>query len=226
MVTFKKAEVAKKAATGATGGVDGLKGNSLFQKKFGAKFLEHNDALGQKFKKMQTLGKKEMAADNLNSNLLMINGDPNETTGSPRNGAKSVRSPRMNNPKDIKYDEANTIKVNYEKNEFTGENETLQIQAEPEGEYQFKTQGSVAVKKLQQKQKLTDSHVDDQIELRKSQMAVGMDQQSAPDAFFTAQKIKMVFKRTQQDESLLDKFWAVVDIPLNFFRDFTVPMAE
>lgn len=54
MVTFKKAEVAKKTATGSNINTDGLKGNSLFQKKFASKFLESDDALGLKFKKMQT----------------------------------------------------------------------------------------------------------------------------------------------------------------------------
>lgn len=37
----------------------------------------------------------------------------------------------------------------------------------------------------------------------------------------------MVFKRTQQDdESIIDKIFSVIDIPLNFFRDYTVPMAD
>lgn len=34
------------------------------------------------------------------------------------------------------------------------------------------------------------------------------------------------FKRASDDESKLDKCWKVVEVPLNFLRDFSIPMAE
>jgi hypothetical protein len=44
---------------------------------------------------------------------------------------------------------------------------------------------------------------------------------------FAAQKLKIQFKRAgDNNESKLDKCWKIVEIPLNFLRDFSVPMAD
>ena len=51
------------------------------------------------------------------------------------------------------------------------------------------------------------------------------DDEAAPDALFVAQKIKMTFKRTEGD-SVIGKCWRIVEIPLNFLRDYSVPMAD
>jgi solute carrier family 24 (sodium/potassium/calcium exchanger), member 6 len=36
----------------------------------------------------------------------------------------------------------------------------------------------------------------------------------------------MTFKRTEDEESFLGKCWNLVEIPLNFLRDFTIPMGD
>jgi hypothetical protein len=49
--------------------------------------------------------------------------------------------------------------------------------------------------------------------------------EDAPDALYVAHKIKMTFKRTG-DDGVLGKCWKLVEVPLNFVRDYSVPMAE
>lgn len=39
-------------------------------------------------------------------------------------------------------------------------------------------------------------------------------------------KLKMVFRRAEDDSSLISKCWKIVEIPLEFVRNYTVPMAE
>lgn len=48
----------------------------------------------------------------------------------------------------------------------------------------------------------------------------------APNQEYAAQKLKIQFKRAQSDETKLDKCWKIVEVPFNFFRDFSIPMAE
>jgi len=71
-------------------------------------------------------------------------------------------------------------------------------------------------------------HIDQQVQLRRSTLLDGElkdDDEIAPDALFVAQKIKMTFKRTEGN-SVIGKCWKIVEVPLNFLRDYSVPMAD
>lgn len=76
---------------------------------------------------------------------------------------------------------------------------------------------------------LANDHIDTQIELRKTQdemQIVALDENATPqDDIYLANKIKNTFKRST-DEGLHNKCWKIVEVPLNFLRDYTVPMAE
>lgn len=42
---------------------------------------------------------------------------------------------------------------------------------------------------------------------------------------FAMQKIRMVFKRAEED-SLMSRCWKIVEIPFDFVRNYTVPMVD
>lgn len=46
------------------------------------------------------------------------------------------------------------------------------------------------------------------------------------DVVYTAARLLNQFKRAATQDSLMDKCWKVIEVPLNFLRDYTVPMAE
>lgn len=50
-------------------------------------------------------------------------------------------------------------------------------------------------------------------------------EEEAPDALFIAMKIKSTFKRTDGG-SVIGSLSKIVEVPLNFIRDITVPMAD
>ena len=51
------------------------------------------------------------------------------------------------------------------------------------------------------------------------------EEEEAPDALYVAMKIKSTFKRTESN-SVLSSCWRIVEIPLNFLRDYSTPMAD
>ena len=51
------------------------------------------------------------------------------------------------------------------------------------------------------------------------------EEEEAPDALYVAMKIKSTFKRTEGN-SVLSSCWRIVEIPLNFLRDYSTPMAD
>lgn len=57
------------------------------------------------------------------------------------------------------------------------------------------------------------------------QVSLDEDVVAPQDDIYLANKIKNTFKRST-DEGLGSKCWKIVEIPLNFLRDYTVPMAE
>lgn len=47
------------------------------------------------------------------------------------------------------------------------------------------------------------------------------------DPNFAAYKLMLQLKRNgEYSDSNLDKCWKVIEVPLNFLRDFTIPMAD
>lgn len=82
-------------------------------------------------------------------------------------------------------------------------------------EYRASKQGSVNVLAATAGTNLIDSHVFDQGKIFK-----------APEQNFAAQLLKMQFKRQQNSNSKLDLCWKIVEIPFNFVRDYSIPMAE
>lgn len=51
------------------------------------------------------------------------------------------------------------------------------------------------------------------------------EEEEAPDALFVAMKIKSTFKRTDGG-SVIGSLSKIVEVPLNFIRDYTTPMAD
>ena len=51
------------------------------------------------------------------------------------------------------------------------------------------------------------------------------DEQGVPDRLFVAQRLKMMFKKSS-DETISDRLFKIIEIPLNFLRDYSIPMAE
>lgn len=82
-------------------------------------------------------------------------------------------------------------------------------------EYRASKQGSVNVLHQEGGPNLQASHVYDQERVFK-----------APEQNFAAQLLKMQFKRQGSGDSKLDLCWKVVEVPLNFLRDYSIPMAE
>lgn len=72
--------------------------------------------------------------------------------------------------------------------------------------------------------------INQSLDRSKSQVSQSNDDQEEEDApkdrLFLANKLKSVFKRSEDDTGLLNKLFKFVEVPLNFFRDYTVPMAE
>lgn len=97
------------------------------------------------------------------------------------------------------------------------------------------SQGSVLVKKFKTNisETLQDNHIDNHLVVNQSlgnsliSISLDGDEQEAPkDALFLANKLKSVFKRSEEDGGIFSMVWKVVEVPLNFLRDYTVPMAE
>ena len=130
--------------------------------------------------------------------------------------------------KSVVYAEKDIIKTSM----YTKDDQSLRIDvgANDDG-MQYKTQGSVMIKKQAQNiwNSLANDHIDKQILIKKeTETADALDDldEGQPDQMFIAQKIKLIFKRSNEDDGITDKLLKIIEVPLNFLRDFTIPMSD
>ena len=104
----------------------------------------------------------------------------------------------------------------------------------PSGDKSFKLlkKGSVVAKIRKQGPEIRTTHVEEELERRKTELRRSMEAgelnaegQELPDQLFIATRIKNIFKRTQED-GVLNTCWLVVEVPLNFLRNYSTPMAD
>ena len=150
-----------------------------------------------------------------------------DTLGSQQTGfldTSPITSPKdgMKSKGKMEYSETDIIKVD----------EGLITKDAPENDkMQYKTQGSVFVK-INKDSVMSDDHVKAPIlnwMEKAKQNLMGFENEEdegVPDQLFVAQRMKMMFKQTQDDNSCFDSLFKVVEIPLNFLRNYSVPMAE
>lgn len=209
--------------------------------------MDENDEASIKLKKQSTeyKGLKRMYS---------LNNDPKEETSNDLAGLRdSNKSMTMRSKGSGNYEGDNLIEVEdlepktwHEDDEIQETHKTGDVLNLPTGDgadesvsykskksFNYVKKGSVVAKLRTDGAEVRESHVDDENDKRKTEIlraqASGVgeveEEQALPDQLFIATRIKNIFKRTS-GEGCFNTCWLVVDIPLNFLRNYSVPPAD